>query len=66
MKKTNANPVEDFDQKLNKGLSYIWLFLMLGCLAGVIFAGAYWHLFTAGISFVMWRAMSTESTESDD
>jgi len=64
MKKTNNDP--SFEAVFNKGLSYFWLFLMLGCLAGVIFAGAWWHLFTGAMCFVMWQAMRSESKGHDE
>lgn len=63
MKKTNANPVENFDQKLNKGLAGFWFVLMCGSLAGVIIKGAYWHLFTAAICCIMWLAMRSGDDE---
>ena len=64
MKKTDS-AAPSFEAVFNKGLSYLWLFLMLGCLAGVIFAGAWWHLFTGAMCFVMRRVMRSES-KSDE
>ena len=60
---TQPNEAQSFEAKLNKGLAYVWLALAVCCLAGVIFAGAYWHLFTGGISFLMYLAMRSESDD---
>lgn len=53
----------------NNLISYIWLTLAVGCLIGVIFAGAWWHLFTAGICLMMYFAMKVEKgkkTENEE
>lgn len=42
---------------INNIVAYIWAGLCIICLYGVIFKGAYWHLFTAGISYLMFKAM---------
>ncbi|MBO5546236.1 MAG: hypothetical protein J5951_06210 [Bacteroidales bacterium] len=49
--------MDKFDILIHKGLAWVWLALLIGSLAGVVFAGAYWHLFTAGVSWIMWRCL---------
>jgi len=45
---------------------YIWGGLGCMCLAGVIFAGAWWHLGTAAICALMYFACKSEDNEEDD
>lgn len=47
--------MDHFDIIVHKGLAYVWLALFIGSLVGVIFWGAYWHILTAGISWIMYR-----------
>lgn len=57
--------MDKFDILIHKGLAYVWLALLIGCLAGVVFAGAYWHLFTAGISWIMYRCCLDSAKEAE-
>jgi len=50
---------------INNIAAYIWLGLTFLCLGGVIFAGAYWHIWTALLSFVMYRAMYTPKPKNN-
>lgn len=43
------------DRIINNGMAYVWLGLSIICICGVIFKGAWWHLFTAAISFGMYK-----------
>ncbi len=45
------------DRTINNGLAYVWLALSIACICGVIFKGAWHHLFTAAISFGMYKMM---------
>ena len=47
----------------HKTTKWIWAALGAACLAGAIFAGAWWHLATAGICYVMYSAHKSESDE---
>ncbi len=42
---------------INNITAYIWLGIFFLCLGGVIFAGATWHIWTALLSFIMFKAM---------
>lgn len=42
---------------------YIWGGLGCICLAGVIFAGAWWHLFTVALCGLMFMAFLTDDDE---
>ena len=50
----------DLTPIMNKIIRYIWAGLGIACLAGVIFAGAWWHLFTAAICAAMYLAFKSE------
>ena len=54
----------DITPIVNKIFRGIWAVLGLGCLAGVIFAGAYWHLLTGGICAVMYLAFKDEDSRT--
>ncbi len=56
----------EFETLINKITKWTWLVLGIGCLAGVIFAGAWWHLFTATICGVMWLALKAEEPEDEN
>lgn len=45
---------------------YIWGGLGCMCLAGVIFAGAWWHLGTTAVCALMYFACKSEENEGDD
>ncbi|MBR0292636.1 MAG: hypothetical protein IJQ79_10960 [Bacteroidales bacterium] len=49
--------MDKFERKLNNGLAYVWLAVAILCLCGVVFKGAYWHIATAAISFLMYKMM---------
>ena len=55
----------DLTLLMNKIFRYVWAVLGIGCLAGVIFAGAWWHLFTAGICLCMYWAFKAEEKQID-
>lgn len=57
--------MDRFDIIIHKGLAYVWLALLIGCLAGVIIKGAYWHLFTAAISWIMYRLCLDSAKEAE-
>ena len=61
------NAVEDMDAAalMNKITRYIWAGLGIACMAGVIFAGAWWHLFTAAVCAIMYLAFKSEE-ETDN
>lgn len=42
---------------INNLTAYIWLALFIVALFGIIFKGAWWHLWTAGLCWIMFRAM---------
>jgi hypothetical protein len=44
-------------------MSALWAGLAIVCLGAAIIAGAYWHLWTAGISALMAVASLDEKTE---
>ena len=54
----------DLTPLINKFLRGVWAVLGLGCLAGVIFAGAYWHLLTFGICAVMYLSLRGEENRT--
>lgn len=43
---------------------YMWLFLMFVTGMGVIFAGAYWHLFTMLICGIMYLTLTIEEKDA--
>lgn len=43
---------------------YMWLFLMFITAMGVIFAGAYWHLFTMLICGIMYLTLTIEEKDA--
>ena len=43
---------------------YMWLFLMFITGMGVIFAGAYWHLFTMLICGIMYLSLTIEEKDA--
>lgn len=55
--------MDRFDAIINRGFMIVWAVLGLGALAGVIFAGAWWHLFTAAISAVMFMVCRHEEKQ---
>lgn len=42
---------------INNLTAYIWLALFIVALFGIIFKGAWWHLWTAGLCWIVFRAM---------
>lgn len=56
----------DLDAIMNRICRYVWAGLGIACLAGAIFAGAWWHLFTAAICGVMWLAFKAEQPEDEN
>lgn len=42
-------------------MAYVWLALGIAALIGAIFFGAYWHLLTAGFSYLMYDAHAYEA-----
>lgn len=56
---------EQFDRINGKAFEIIWAALGIGALAGVIFAGAYWHLFTVGICALMYLAQRAENRKDE-
>ena len=62
--KTNMEKIQKFLE--TKLLRYTWGGLGCLCLAGVIFAGAWWHLVTAALCAVMDFAYKSEDNEEDD
>lgn len=55
----------EFETLINKITKWTWLVLGIGCLAGVIFAGAWWHLGTTAICAIMYLAFKSEDTEDE-
>lgn len=55
----------EFETLINKIAKYTWLGLGVACLAGVIFAGAWWHLGTTGICAIMYLAFKAEEPEDE-
>lgn len=47
----------NMERIINNIMAYIWLGLFFLALGGAIFAGAWWHLLTAAISYLMYRVM---------
>ena len=62
--KTNMEKIQKFLE--TKLLRYTWGGLGCLCLAGVIFAGAWWHLVTAALCALMYFACKSEDNEEDD
>ena len=62
--KTNMEKIQKFLE--TKLFQYLWGGLGCVCLAGVIFAGAWWHLVTAALCAVMYFAYKSEDNEEDD
>lgn len=50
---------------VNKIQRRFWGILAVCCAATVIFFGAYWHLMTAGICFIMYLASRDEDKDSN-
>ena len=48
------------EKTINKIGSRAWAVLGLACIAGVIFAGAGHHIWTAAICWIMYNAMKEE------
>ena len=48
--------MDNIERTISNIQAYIWLALTIFCLGGAIIKGAWWHLFTAGISYVMYKA----------
>lgn len=49
-----------------KLFQYLWGGLGCICLAGVIFAGAWWHLWTTAICAAMYFVCKSESNDKED
>ena len=62
--KTNMEKIQNFLE--TKLLRYTWGGLGCLCLAGVTFAGAWWHLVTAALCAVMYFAYKSEDNEEED
>ena len=52
----NTNEDARFERIISNSMAYIWAALGAGCLVGAIFFGAWWHLVTALICWVMFKA----------
>lgn len=51
---------------INKFQQYLFGGLGLLCAGGVVFAGAWWHLFTALICYIMYEAFEEEEAKESD
>ena len=62
--KTNMEKIQNFlETKLPQ---YIWGGIGCMCLAGVIFAGAWWHLGTTAVCALMYFVCKSEDNDGDD
>lgn len=53
------------ERTMNNVMAYLWLFIAVFCIVGAIGWGAWWHLFTAGISYVMYKAMYIPKSDNE-
>lgn len=60
----NGNEIE-IAPIVNKISKFIWAGLGIGSLCGVIFAGAWWHLLTAGVCLAMYLTFKSEEKQLD-
>lgn len=53
---------------MHKGLAWVWLALLIGCTVAVVFFGAYHHIFTGAIAWIMYSCCKGEAKrlESDE
>lgn len=48
---------------INRVISSFWLVLGIVCALAVLFAGAYWHGWTALLCYLMWRVSRGQNAE---
>lgn len=55
--------METMERIINKIVSNFWLVLSIVCALAILFAGAYWHGWTALLCYLMWQVSREQNAE---
>ncbi len=55
--KTSQSSLDNAERIMNNILSYLFFALCVGSFIGVVVYGAWWHIWTCGICYIMGKAM---------